>query len=185
MWNRSREGGVASLTRLHVEQTLEDHPNTTKGTVMRTLAAAAVALALAASSLVLAQTTPSPPTTPAPGGSMQPQWYSHQAGEMRASKLIGTSVNNDANERIGDVNEIVLGKDGKVAAVVIGVGGFLGMGEREVAVKFESLRVTQDANNNTVAVLSATKDSLRTAPEWRWSGERGSNTTGKGTPPAK
>jgi hypothetical protein len=151
---------------------------------MRTLAAAAVALALAASSLVLAQTTPSPPT-PAPGGSTQPQWHSHQAGEMRASKLIGTSVSNDAKERIGDVNEVVLAKDGKVAAIVIGVGGFLGMGEREVAVKFESLRLTQDANNNTVAVLSATKDSLKAAPEWRWSGESGSNTTGKGTPPAK
>ena len=88
---------------------------------------------------------------------------------MGASKLIGTRVNNEAGERIGEVNEIVLSKDGKVAAVVIGVGGFLGMGEHEVAVKFESLRLTQDANNNTIVALSATKDSLKTAPEWRWS----------------
>jgi sporulation protein YlmC with PRC-barrel domain len=41
---------------------------------------------------------------------------------MRASKLIGTRVNNEAGERIGEVNEIVLSKDGEVAAVVIGVG---------------------------------------------------------------
>ena len=88
---------------------------------------------------------------------------------MGASKLIGTRVNNEAGERIGEVNEIVLSKGGKVAAVVIGVGGFLGMGEHEVAVKFESLRLTQDANNNTVVALSATKDSLKAAPEWRWS----------------
>jgi sporulation protein YlmC with PRC-barrel domain len=147
------------------------------------LLAAAVALALAASPLVLAQTTPSPTTAPAPGGSAQPQWYSHQAGEMRASKLIGTRVNNEAGERIGEVNEIVLAKDGKVAAVVIGVGGFLGIGEREVAVKFESLRLTQDASNNTVVALSATKDGLKAAPEWRWSRE--SDATGKGTPPAE
>jgi sporulation protein YlmC with PRC-barrel domain len=151
---------------------------------MRLLPAAAVALALAASPLMLVQTASSQTTTPAPGGSAQPQWYSHQAGEMRASKLIGTRVNNEAGERIGDVNEIVLSKDGKVAAVVIGVGGFLGMGEHEAAVKFESLRLTQDANNNTVVAMSATKDSLKAAPEWRWSGESGSGTTGKGTPPA-
>jgi sporulation protein YlmC with PRC-barrel domain len=136
---------------------------------MRLLPAAAVALALAASPLVLVQATSSQTTAPAPGGSAQPQWYSHQGGEMRASKLIGTRVNNEAGERIGEVNEIVLSKDGKVAAVVIGVGGFLGMGEHEVAVKFDTLRLTQDANNNTVVAMSATKDSLKAAPEWRWS----------------
>jgi sporulation protein YlmC with PRC-barrel domain len=150
---------------------------------MKTLTAAVIALTLAASPLVLAQTAPSP--APAPGGSMHPQWYSHQAGEMRASKLIGARVNNEAGERIGEINEIVLSKDGKVAAVVIGVGGFLGIGEREVAVTFESLRLTQDANHNTVLAISATKDSLKAAPEWRWSGEGRSNATGKGTPPAE
>lgn len=136
---------------------------------MRLLPAAAVLLVLAASPLVLVQTTSSQTTASAPGGSAQPQWYSGQGGEMRASKLIGTRVNNEAGERIGEVNKIVLSKDGKVAAVVVGVGGFLGMGEHEVAVKFESLRRTQDANNNTVVAMSATKDSLKAAPEWRWS----------------
>lgn len=150
---------------------------------MRMLAAA-FALALTASPLALAQTTPSPSAPPTAGSPTRPQWYSHQAGEMRASKLIGTAVNNDAGERIGDINEIVLSKDGRVAAVVIGAGGFLGMGEREVAVAFESLRLTQDSNNNTVVTLNATKESLRAAPEWRWSGESGSGTTGRGTPPA-
>lgn len=116
---------------------------------------------------------------------MQPQWHSHQAGEVRASKLIGTSVNNEAGERIGDINEVILTRDGKAVAAIIGVGGFLGMGEREVAVKFESLRLTQDANNKTVVAIGATKDSLKAAPEWRWSGEGGTNTVGKGTPPAE
>lgn len=152
---------------------------------MKMLAAAAIALTLAASPLVLAQTKPGPATTPAPSGSQQPQWYSHQADEMRASKLIGTSVNNEAGEEIGEINEVVLAKDGKVAAVVIGVGGFLGMGEREVAVTFDSLRLTQDDNDNTVVAISATKDSLKAAPEWRWSGVGGTGTTGKGTPPAE
>lgn len=150
---------------------------------MKMLAAAAAALTIAASPLVLAQTKPGP--APAPGGATQSEWYSHQSGEMRASKLIGTRVNNEAGERIGDINEIVLTKDGKVAAVVIGVGGFLGLGEHEVAVKFDSLRMTQDADNKTVAAISATKDSLKAAPQWRWGNESGTSSVDKGTQPSE
>jgi sporulation protein YlmC with PRC-barrel domain len=82
----------------------------------------AACLMLAAAAPSLAQTTTQPPAaTPPPAASPsgQPMWYSHQADEMRASKLIGTKVVNTANETIGDINEIVLGKDGKVAAVII------------------------------------------------------------------
>jgi sporulation protein YlmC with PRC-barrel domain len=50
-------------------------------------------------------------------------------GNWRASKLMGLDVYSQANEKLGDVNELILDKDGKVSAVVIGVGGFLGMGE--------------------------------------------------------
>ena len=132
----------------------------------------ACSLMLAASPLALAQTTTTtpptekPPAATAPSG--QPMWYSHQADEMRASKLIGTTVVNTANETIGDVNEIVLGKDGKVAAVVIGVGGFLGMGEHEVALSFNSIRMSRDSRNNFVLTVNATKDVLKNAPAWRW-----------------
>ena len=48
-------------------------------------------------------------------------------GKWRASKLMGLNVYNEANEKLGDINELILDKDGKVNAVVIGVGGFLGM----------------------------------------------------------
>jgi hypothetical protein len=127
----------------------------------------AASLMLAAAAPTLAQTTAPPSTTPPPAASPggQPMWYSHQADEMRASKLIGTKVVNIANETIGDINEIVLGK---VAAVIIGVGGFLGMGEREVAMNFESLRMSRDSNNNLVLTANTTKDALKAAPEWRW-----------------
>jgi PRC-barrel domain len=144
---------------------------------------ALVALTLVATPAV-AQTpsNPSPLAVNPAGG--QPQWYTHRGNELRASKLIGTTVRNNANESIGGINEVVLGKDGKVAAVVIGVGGFLGMGEREVAVAFESLRLAQDENNRTVVSLDATKDSLKAAPEWRWAGDR-SGTTGNGSAPTR
>jgi sporulation protein YlmC with PRC-barrel domain len=130
-----------------------------------------IAAALVLSAPVLAQTTTTPaPTTPPPAAtpSGQTMWYTHQAEEMRASKLIGTTVVNTANERIGDINEIVLGKDGKVAAVIVGVGGFLGMGEHEVAVNFNSIRMSRDQNDNLVVTMNATKDVLKDAPQWRW-----------------
>jgi sporulation protein YlmC with PRC-barrel domain len=127
-------------------------------------------LLLAASPSALAQTASPPAQKPSPAApsSASPSWYAHQPDEMRASKLIGTKVVNAANETVGDINEIVLGKDGKVAAVVIGVGGFLGMGEREVAMNFQSLRISKDANNKLVLTVDATKDSLKDAPAWRW-----------------
>ena len=132
-----------------------------------TILALTTGLILAASPAAMAQTTPSaPPPAATPSG--QPVWYSHQPEEVRASKLIGTKVVNTANESIGDVNEMVLGKDGKVAAVIIGVGGFLGMGEREVAVSFSSLQMRRDQNNNLQLVVNATKDVLKNAPAWRW-----------------
>jgi sporulation protein YlmC with PRC-barrel domain len=137
---------------------------------MRSSALALTALLLSAAMPASAQTTTAPPSTPPPAASPsgQPMWYSHQADEMRASKLIGTKVVNAANETIGDVNEVVLAKDGKVAAVVIGVGGFLGMGEREVAMGFDSVRMSRDSSNNLVLTVNATKDGLKAAPEWRW-----------------
>lgn len=130
----------------------------------RLMAATAISLALALSAS--AQTTTA--TTPAPQSAEQPQFYNAVPDDHRASKLMGTSVTNNAGERIGDINEILLGKDGKVAAVVIGVGGFLGMGEREIAVSLSSLKLTRDSNDKTAAMLpNATKDSLKTAPQWK------------------
>jgi hypothetical protein len=129
-----------------------------------TVAGLAASLLLAAPAF--AQTATPPVSTPPPAASPsgQPMWYSHQADETRASKLIGTKVVNTANETIGDINEIVLGKDGKVAAVIIGVGGFLGIGEREVAMNFDSIRMSRDSSNNLVLTVNATKDALKGAP---------------------
>jgi sporulation protein YlmC with PRC-barrel domain len=151
------------------------------------LTAFAIATMLVSAS-ALAQMTPSTPppsataptaTTTSPSGLT---FYSHQPNEMRASKLIGASVRNDANERIGEINEIILDKDGKVAAVVIGVGGFLGIGEREVALDFKSLRIERDNSAMTesganVIKVNATKDQLKSAPAWTWNDRSGTSPT--------
>lgn len=80
----------------------------------------------------------------------------HKEGEWRASKLMGVNVYNEANEKIGDINEVILDKSGKVANVILGVGGFLGVGEHYVAVAFDKLKwVNEPAGSTTVSTSTA------------------------------
>jgi sporulation protein YlmC with PRC-barrel domain len=84
----------------------------------------------------------------------------HREGEWRASKLVGVSVYNEANEKIGDISEIILDNSGKVANVILGVGGFLGMGEHYVAVAYDKLKWV----NEPVRSASTASDRPATAP---------------------
>ena len=82
-------------------------------------------------------------------------------GLWQGSKLIGLNVYNGTNEKIGDIKELMVEKEGKVASVVIGVGGFLGMGERDVAVKFSELKwsdqpISKASSSNTRSTNSTT-----------------------------
>jgi sporulation protein YlmC with PRC-barrel domain len=65
-------------------------------------------------------------------------------GNWRASKVVGLSVYNDKNESVGSINDLLTDKNGKITAVVIGVGGFLGVGEHLVAVPFEKVRFSTE-----------------------------------------
>ena len=87
-------------------------------------------------------------------------------GNWRASKLMGLDVYNEANEKLGDVNELILDKNGKVNAVVIGVGGFLGMGEHDIAVSMDKLKfVEEPVRTSSTAPATTTRDSTTgTAP---------------------
>lgn len=65
-------------------------------------------------------------------------------GNWRTSKLIGLNVYNARNESIGDINELLTDKNGKIVAVVLGVGGFLGVGEHLVAVPFDKMKFVSE-----------------------------------------
>jgi sporulation protein YlmC with PRC-barrel domain len=77
-------------------------------------------------------------------------------GKWRASKLMGLDVYNEANEKLGDVNELILDKDGKVDAVIIGVGGFLGMGEHDIAVTMDKLKFIEEPVRSSSASPTTT-----------------------------
>ena len=104
------------------------------------------------------------------------------AGKWRASKVIGINVYNEANEKIGDVSELIIDSAGRVDGAVISVGGFLGMGEHLVAVPMEKLKFSNEAGKTTTgttssntkqwypdrAVLNANKDQLKSMPAFNY-----------------
>jgi sporulation protein YlmC with PRC-barrel domain len=99
-------------------------------------------------------------------------------GKWRASKLMGLDVYNEANEKLGDVNELILDKDGKINAVVIGVGGFLGMGEHDIAVSMDKLKFMETAVKTSSTAPAGTRDTTTsTAP----AGAARDSTTGAAT----
>ena len=87
-------------------------------------------------------------------------------GQISASALLDEKILNEANESIGDVNDVILDRDGKIASVIVGVGGFLGLGEKDVALPFDQLKFTTDNANDLVVTSTATKESLEAAPAY-------------------
>lgn len=114
--------------------------------------------------------TVTPPSTSVPSNRpaspTADMWYSAQANEMRASQLIGSRVRNPAGENIGEVNEVLLSPQGQVQAIVVGVGGFLGIGERNVAIAPQGYQLSRDSSGNMVITINATQEALRQAPAW-------------------
>jgi hypothetical protein len=78
------------------------------------------------------------------------------AGLWQGSKIIGLNVYNDQNEKIGSIKDLMVNKSGAIASAVIGVGGFLGMGERDVAVKFADLKWSNEPVRSASAPGSTT-----------------------------
>ncbi len=76
-------------------------------------------------------------------------------GTWRASKMVGLNVYNDKNEKIGSINDLLMDKGGSIKAAVIGVGGFLGVGERLVAVSFDKIKFSDQPVPSTTASNTA------------------------------
>lgn len=77
--------------------------------------------------------------------------------------VIGKSVYNENDEKIGDINDVVIASDGRSTYVLIGAGGFLGMGEKNVAVPFDRIQRSDDR----ILLSGYTKDQLKALPEVR------------------
>jgi len=159
-----------------------------------------------AAAALLAGTAMAQSPAPPPAASATPAAKAQVVGQqtpdqLLASKFRGTDVIGADNQKIGDVNDILFDKDAKIVAYVVGVGGFLGIGAKDVALTPASFQI-QPANDreNMKLKLSMTKDELKNAADFKpykeptktSAGDQGSPTTGMAprdrapaTPPAQ
>jgi sporulation protein YlmC with PRC-barrel domain len=132
-------------------------------TVTKTLSAVALALALGAAPAAFAQTPPNGTANRVePYGTTNRAEEVIQSDQIRASKMIGSAVYDVQNRKIGKVRDLVLDRSGQIAAVVVDVGSFLGMGGKNVAVKPSDIKT--DHNRLT---LDVTKEQMQQMANYR------------------
>jgi hypothetical protein len=96
-----------------------------------------------------------------------PQFLAKQASDdWLASNLIGQTVYNAEDEIVGDIGDLVSDRNGKIVAVLVGSGGFLGIGQKDVALRFEHLKLARDENDNVKIIADVNKQILAAAPDY-------------------
>src|SRR5690349_6081584 len=101
-------------------------------------------------------------STTAPSKTVSQTEQQTAAGLWRSTKLHGINVYNQQNQKIGDIDDVLMEKDGKAKLAVLSVGGFLGMGEHNVAVNFSELKFSDQAVNSSTSGSNAdTNKSVR------------------------
>jgi len=127
-----------------------------------------------------AATQPSPDATPAGkpsdgkpatlAGELKPTFVEQKPEDRVASKLVGLTIQNGAAETIGEIADIVLDEGNTVKAWIVGVGGFVGIGTKYVAIDPSALTLVRD-DKTLKATIATTKDQLRAAPEYVYLGK--------------
>jgi hypothetical protein len=129
---------------------------------MKKIVLIAASLAILATP-VFAQETRTTGTAPA-----EAKFSAVSKDEMFSSKLKGLSVTNQKDETVGEITDLAI-KNHEVDALILSVGGFLGMGEHYVAVSPSSVSVRYDSKNDKwLASMNTTKDALKSAPEFKY-----------------
>ena len=128
----------------------------------RVLVTIAIASAIAVATPVLVQAQGTPQTV-----QLTKVDVVKVATGFRASKVIGSSVVNDAGDTVGRVDDIIIGEDGKAPFVVLAVGGFLGIGDRLVVLPYEQLK----AMDRKIVMPGATKDALKDLPAFKYASD--------------
>ena len=101
--------------------------------------------------------------TPASSATNEQAITSLPSGALPISDYYNQSVYDNQDNKVGDVNELLVDKDGRIGAAIVGVGGFLGAGEKNVAVPFNALKLTEK-NGKRYLVMDTTKEALNSAP---------------------
>ncbi len=171
--------------------------------LMMTTAAAALVAGTAIAQAPAPDSPKAPPMQktepmPAPGASAAQgsrQFVSVQASDQwLATKFKGTDVIGSNNEKIGDVTDLLIDQNGRIVAYIVGVGGFLGIGQKDVALAPAAFQVQPASDREELKLkLAMTRDELKNAPEFKAASTRPTPTTGQApqrdrapaTPPAR
>jgi sporulation protein YlmC with PRC-barrel domain len=111
---------------------------------------------------------PTAPVPNAPAMSNAQVQTAIPANSVTVTNWYKQSVYDPSDSKIGEIMDVLLDKAGKVTALIVGVGGFLGAGEKDVAVPFEAVQITNKNNNKWYLVMNSTKDSLKAAPGFKY-----------------
>jgi sporulation protein YlmC with PRC-barrel domain len=143
---------------------------------------------LALMTTVASAQAPAPRQSPGPAAQIMTSVPSDSATVTHWYKQ---SVYDPSDNKIGEIMDVLVDKSGKVTALIIGVGGFLGMGEKDVAVPFDAVKATTKDNNKWYLVMNSNKDALKSAKGFKydrnamtWISEDAPATTGSPAAPA-
>ena len=148
----------------------------------RMLLVSTTVLGLASLPALAQQTEPVPPAVPGPGAAAPAEAPAPSAGtaagapapkpipeqaedQIRAQSMLGIDVSN-GQDTIGKVSDLVVTDDGRVDAIVVGVGGFLGIGQKRVALAWNSVKLTEQ-DGGPVILVSATREQLEGMPTYK------------------
>jgi sporulation protein YlmC with PRC-barrel domain len=132
---------------------------------MAKLASAAILFALMTT--VASAQTPQP-ATPAQAGQPAQIHSSIPANSVTITHWYKQNVYDPGDNKIGEVMDVLVDREGKATALIVGVGGFLGMGEKDVAVPFDAVQTTTKGNNKWYLVMNTTKDALKNARGFKY-----------------
>jgi sporulation protein YlmC with PRC-barrel domain len=132
---------------------------------MDKLASTAILLAVIAT----AANAQTPQTAPRQsGGSAAQIMSSIPSNSVTITHWYKQSVYDPSDNKIGEIMDVLVDREGKATALIIGVGGFLGMGEKDVAVPFNAVQVTTKDNNKWYLVMNSNKDGLKNAKGFKY-----------------
>ena len=97
-------------------------------------------------------------------------FYTVQPADMRASNMMGLDIYNLKNEEIGEIEDLIIDNGKTLRGIVVGIGGFLGIGERRTVIEPASVVLTREANGSLKAVVNTTREDLQKAPEFKFEG---------------
>src|SRR5436190_5419473 len=127
------------------------------------LASTAIVLALLTTAASAQQQRPAQSAQQAPAGPSAQTMSTIPQNAMTVTEWYKQNVYDPSNNKVGEIMDVLLDQEGKAAALIIGVGGFLGAGEKDVAVPFNAVQIQKKDNNKNYLVMNTTKDALKSA----------------------